>query len=558
MKQQTILKLAVGLALATASAGALAQSNDEARALEEVRNTVINLLEALVQKGVMTKEQADAMVAAAQNKATADAQARAEQNAVESGAVRVTYVPEIVKQQIRDEVRAELTADVTKDVVAQAKSQQWGVPGALPSWIGDVKLYGDVRSRGEGALYADDNLIPGVAAAVIPDYQAINDAGGITRAGDTAILNATEDRYRFVGRVRAGIEAKIGDSFKLDFRLATGNLRSPVSTNQTMGDYGNRWTLGVDRAAVLWNPVNTSNTQEFDLRVGRFGNPFVTVNELVWDNDLAFEGIAATYALDIFGRQSARMERSLFATVGAFPLQEVELSSEDKWLFGGQLGTRIPFGQESALRVAAAYYEYQNITGVRNTPESNVFDYTAPDFLQKGNTLFDIRNSADPSQNLFALAGEYRLVNANLSLDLGFGSTHVVIGADYVKNIGWDNDEVTRRTGVLRNERTEGYEAGVTVGHPVLNSAWDWRVYAFYKYLQRDAVLDAFTDSDFHLGGTDAKGFQVGFDLGLARGVWMRLRYLSADDIEDNDGVLTPVDLPLGIDVLQLDLNGQF
>ena len=218
-------------------------------------------------------------------------------------------------------------------------------------------------------------------------------------------------RYRLVGRVRAGVEAKVGDSFTVDFRLASGNLRSPISTNQTLGNYGGRWTVGVDRAAVLWNPVSDSNTHEFDLRVGRFANPFVTVNELVWDNDLSFEGIAATYALDIFGRESAHMERSLFATVGAFPLQEVELSSDDKWLFGGQLGTRIPFGQESALRIAAAYYEYQNITGVRNSPESNVFDYTAPDFLQKGNTLFDIRNSSDPSQNLFALAGEYPVLD---------------------------------------------------------------------------------------------------------------------------------------------------
>ena len=49
----------------------------------EVRNTVINLLEALVQKGVMTREQAEAMVAPAQDKATADAKARAAQDAAE-------------------------------------------------------------------------------------------------------------------------------------------------------------------------------------------------------------------------------------------------------------------------------------------------------------------------------------------------------------------------------------------------------------------------------------------------------------------------------------------
>ncbi|WP_202624213.1 putative porin, partial [Steroidobacter agaridevorans] len=106
----------------------------EKRSLEEVRNTVINLLQALVQKGVMTREQAEAMVADAQAKATADANARAAKEAAESDAVRVTYVPESVRKQIAAEVRADMKAEVTQEVMAQAKSDGWGVPGALPGW----------------------------------------------------------------------------------------------------------------------------------------------------------------------------------------------------------------------------------------------------------------------------------------------------------------------------------------------------------------------------------------------------------------------------------------
>jgi hypothetical protein len=70
-----------------------------------------------------------------------------------------------------------------------------------------------------------------------------------------------------------------------------------------------------------------------------------------------------------------------------------------------------------------------------------------------------------------------------------------------------------------------------------------------YKYLERDAVLDAFTDSDFHLGGTDAKGYYFGFDYAFTPRVSARIRYLSANEI---DGP------PLGIDVVQLDLNASF
>ncbi|MBC7982504.1 MAG: putative porin, partial [Candidatus Obscuribacterales bacterium] len=295
---------------------------DETKGLEELRNTVINLLEGLVQKGVLTKEQAEAMVAAAQEKATATAKAQADLATAEKDAVRVTYVPEIVREKMRAEMRAEIKDDVAKDVIAAAKKEGWGVPGALPEWAKNVRLYGDVRARAQADWYASDNL-----NNVYLDINAVNDSRGITSAGTSGLLNVAQDRKRFVGRVRTGVNAQLGNAFSLDFRLASGNDLSPVSTNQTLGNYGSRWTLNVDRAAVIWNPINDERRQEFDFRFGRFANPFVSINELIWDNDLTFEGIAATYAFDLFGNKDNKMERGVFLTVGAFPLQEVELSA---------------------------------------------------------------------------------------------------------------------------------------------------------------------------------------------------------------------------------------
>ena len=77
----------------------------------------------------------------------------------------------------------------------------------------------------------------------------------------------------------------------------------------------------------------------------------------------------------------------------------------------------------------------------------------------------------------------------------------------------------------------------------------DWQVFGAYKYLQRDAVVDAFTDSDFALGGTDAKGYILGGLAGLARNTWVRVRWLSTNAI---DGP------PRAVDVLQVDLNAKF
>jgi Putative porin len=74
-------------------------------------------------------------------------------------------------------------------------------------------------------------------------------------------------------------------------------------------------------------------------------------------------------------------------------------------------------------------------------------------------------------------------------------------------------------------------------------------VNAGYKYLESDAVIDAFTDPDFGLGGTNLKGYIPGGSLGLADNVWATVRWMSANNIGG---------APYAVDVIQLDLNARF
>ncbi|WP_246048339.1 putative porin [Hankyongella ginsenosidimutans] len=62
-------------------------------------------------------------------------------------------------------------------------------------------------------------------------------------------------------------------------------------------------------------------------------------------------------------------------------------------------------------------------------------------------------------------------------------------------------------------------------------------------------MLDGYTESDFHLGGTNAKGYFVTGNFGLFDNVWLTGRWLSADQVYGPR---------FGIDVLQLDLNASF
>jgi hypothetical protein len=515
----------------------------------ELRNTVINILEALVQKGVLTREQAQQIVSNAQGKAAAEGRARAERAAgtaeTEKDAVRVTYVPQIIKDQIAEQAAALTRKEVAAQVVQQARAERWGVPAALPSWARDLRFYGDVRFRVEDAIYSSGNVTNGYL-----NFAAVNAAGGISKAGAGALLNTTENRPREVGRLRFGAQIKLGDSLAADFRLASGNLSNAVSTNQTLGSYGARWQLGVDRAAILWNPHARTWRQDLDLRLGRFENPFTTSSEMIFDQDLSFEGVSATFDWNRVRGWDERTSRWLYATVGAFPIQEVELSTHDKWLYGAQIGSEIPFSYDSKLRISAALYDFHNITGVRNSPDSKLLDFTAPASIAKGNTYFDIRNDADTTTNLFALAGKYRLFTGLIQADvLAYGENHVVLSGEYIKNIGWTQADVLARTGASVQPRTKGYEIGISVGRPRVSAFGQWKAGINYRRLERDAVVDSFTDSDFHLGGTDAAGYIFTFDFGLGRSAFTRLRYLSANQI---DGP------PLGIDVVQFDLGGQF
>jgi len=177
-------------------------------------------------------------------------------------------------------------------------------------------------------------------------------------------------------------------------------------------------------------------------------------------------------------------------------------------------------------------------------------DYTAPALLGRGNTLFDIRNDTDPTTNLFALASDFRITDFTAQLDLAvFGANRLRVTADVLENKGFNAAQVALRVGSLVEPRTKGRALELSIGREAVRQRGDWRVFATHRHLERDAVLDVFTDSDFGLGGTDTEGYILGFDIGVSKNAWLTTKWLSSNEI---DGP------PLSIDVLQLDLNTRF
>jgi hypothetical protein len=516
---------------------------DERQSLEELRNTVINLLQALVDQGVITREKAEQMVKSAQEKAAANAVAAAK---ADEGAVRVPYVPQIVKDEIAKQVAEQVKPGVVADVVNEAKTEKWGVPGALADWLTHTRISGSVMLREEDVLFAKNNT-SGTFNNPYFNWYAINLAGGIPKAGLNEFENTTQDRVRFRGRARLAVDSDITDSITAGMRIATGNTGDLVSETQTL-DGTAPYQFGIDELYIRLDERNAQKFPWLSLVGGRFLNPYGTPTDLIFHKDLTFEGVAFTGRLGL-GDGSAEQSH-LFLTAGAHPLQEIALSPHDKWLVGGQLGANLRWGEGQHLRLSAAFYDYFNVTGRLNPPgDSGIYNYTAPVFLRQGNTYYDIANSSDPTVNLFALAAKYRLANVNATYELGVGRYTLGVTADAVRNLAYNTAEVSANYGHYVAPRTKGYQAEVSFGYPTVLTAGSWRGVVGYRYLQRDAVIDAYTDSDFHWGGTDATGYYIVADYGLANRVWMRLRYLSSNAI---DGAT------LGIDTVQLDLNTRF
>lgn len=435
----------------------------------------------------------------------------------EAERIRERFLKKAALEHVTDGIGTELRTELDKQVNAKI------VP--IPSWTSKIRFGGDFRLRyqldlfdGEGGGYDSGNGI-----FVKPDKP-------------TELYNSTIDRQQLRIRARLNAIAKVNDEFEVGLGLATGNTTNPVSTNATLGDSLNKKNFLLDLAYLKWTP-----SRELTMWGGRFASPWFG-GDLVWDPDVNFDGIAFTY------RPQFSKEIGGFLTGGVFPIQEVELSSHDKWLYGGQIGLQYRNEDKWSGTLAAAYYYFDNTRGVANDPsQPGATDWTAPAFQQKGNTLFDI----DPSFSIkTAYAASYHELNLGASLDLGFWDPlHLVLMADFVRNLGFDQKSVNVLTGASVKKETLGYQLGVSFGHQDTRDAGLWRTYLNYKRLEADAVMDAFSESDFHLGGTNAKGWILGGDLGVAKNVWLSGRWLTTNEISGP---------PLAIDLLQLNLNAKF
>lgn len=544
---------------------------DERAALETLRQTTRNLIDALVEGGVLTRAKADALMAAAEQKAAAE-QARkpAPPNTTTADGkpvLRVPYVPESMRNQIRDEVRDE--------VLAQAKAERWGVPNATPSWVDRIRIEGDMRVR-----YQRDNASENNTPANTYLAAELNNANGISRIPDFAayrltstnlpqpVNDPTSDRSRERVRMRLGVTAKVTDEVGVGVRLATGSVTDRVSTNQTMGQNFNKYQLFVDRAFVRLDPAEWVTIQG-----GRIPNPWFS-SEMTWNENLNFEGFAAT-----FRHPNPTATIRPFVTLGYFPLRESSPPSRNsRSLWGAQVGANWDLSARTRVKLGLAYYQYNNLEGRSDNdytisgtsvPTGSTYgQYEYPVGLrQKGNTVFEtnplLSGSLDTAP-VWGLAYQFKPIVLTASAEFThFNPFNIMVSAEYANNTAFSASDFRQRAtfptyaNVDPGGKRDGFQVKLALGASDVREAHDWQVQATYRNVGSDAVLDAFTDSDLGLGGTNLRGYILGFSYGLYRNSSIGVRYMAAENINSTINGNFP-NATYKVNSLQVDLNVRF
>jgi len=545
------------------------------------QNVTINLINRLVQRGLLPQSDADELIKqaeadAAQAKAQATAPAPGNPAAgtapAPDGTVRVTYVPEVVKDQIRDELKAEM--------LAQARAEHWAQPNALPDWLARFQPTGDIRVRLAGIFYPSGNDDTGA----FPNFNAINTGAPFDVSGSafSPQLNVNQHRELMRLRARLGTEIDLGEGFTAGFRLSTGNDSSPVSENQTLGVANNgqggnfsKYAIWLDRGFVRYQ--YGEDDQGITLLLGRFDNPFFATS-MIWASDLAFDGFAAKVRTEVTDGVTP------FLTIGLFPvfntdlnfasIQPTKFSSTDKWLYAAQAGADVKVDKDVSVKFGVAYYDFENVSGRLSAPftpltssDQGNTDDLRPTFAQNGNTYMALRDITPSALNnfgtidqfqYFGLASGFRELALTARVDFNrFDPFHVWLNGEFVQNLAFNRGAVSAIAVNNLGSGTPGtYQGGPTgfifnlnVGSAALEKRGDWNAALGWRRVESDAVVDGFADSDFNNGGTNAQGYTLQGNYALSRRVSLGARWMAATQIAGP---------PLRDDIIFFDLNAKF
>jgi hypothetical protein len=248
--------------------------------------------------------------------------------------------------------------------------------------------------------------------------------------------------------------------------------RRARSTNQDQDNYFDKKSIWLDLGYIDYHPDQIKNLHVIG---GKMLQPWVNMGDVIWDSDINPEGLALTYKYPLGS------SAELFGSLGNYNLKDnvdgdgVQFR-HDLRLTSGQLGTRFSMTDNLKMTLGGSIYAYQN------DENSTCTSSTTPCALAV--------NGNSPNE-------QFRLYEGFAQADIGGLAVPLAFYGQYVKN----NDASTDQdTAWLLGAKSKVFG---------LNLDYN------YRDTQRNAVVGAFTDSDFANGTTGSRGhkFKVGYDI---------------------------------------------
>ncbi len=294
--------------------------------------------------------------------------------------------------------------------------------------------------------------------------------GGDFRDRYDGIQDEAKDFNRHRNRIRArlSITADISEEFTFISRLATG-INDPASTNRTLTDAFTSKGFWLDLAYFDYQPLRAEALHVYG---GKMKNSYYkpAQNQLVWDNDVTPEGLAVNFD------RNASHKMSYFLAGSWYSVMENN-GNPDIYMLGAQGGLKIRSTEKTHVLFGASYYGYENLKGSAAWFKEAFF----------GNSSVD-----DDGTDVYAT--DYRIAEGFGEFGFRTGRVSWTVFGSYVNNTAADS-------------LNTGYLAGLGLKSGKGKGAW--KLDGFYKWVEADAVVGLFADSDFGGGTTDVKGFAV-------------------------------------------------
>jgi hypothetical protein len=325
--------------------------------------------------------------------------------------------------------------------------------------------------------------------------------------------NKDQDRQRI--RARLGAYTEINSQVDTGIRIATGSNDDARSTNQDLNNYFDKKSIWLDQGYIDYHPDAIKNLH---LVGGKMPQQWVSMGDIIWDSDINPEGLAVTYKYPLSG------STELFGSAGHYTLKdnvdgEGVQFKHDLRLYAGQLGGRFALTDNLKLTLGGSLYAYDNDDSSACPTTGTV---TAPCALAV--------NGNSPGE-------QFKLYEGFGQLDIGGLSVPLSVYGQYVNNNDASNDQDT------------GWLAGVK------SKIYGFNVDYNYRDVQRNAVVGAFTDSDFANGYTGSRGSKLKVSYELDKNFALGATYFMATSDQTNAS-LNKKDSD--INTLQLDAEAKF